>query len=27
MAAQAGFRCAARWIDQEWPFAETLLTV
>ena len=27
MAAQAGFRCAARWIDQEWPFAESLLTV
>lgn len=27
MAAQAGFGCAARWIDQEWPFAESLLTV
>jgi len=27
MASQAGFHCAARWIDQEWPFAESLLTV
>ena len=21
----AGWRCEARWIDQEWPFAESLL--
>ncbi len=27
MAEAAGFRCEARWIDQEWPFAETLLRV
>jgi len=27
MAAQAGFECTAQWIDQEWPFAESLLTV
>ena len=27
MAAQAGFACTARWTDQEWPFAESLLTV
>jgi len=27
MAAQAGFHCAAQWIDQEWPFAESLLIV
>jgi dimethylhistidine N-methyltransferase len=27
MATQAGFHCAERWIDQEWPFAESLLTV
>ena len=25
MAADAGFRCEARWIDREWPFAENLL--
>jgi L-histidine N-alpha-methyltransferase len=25
MAAHAGFRCEARWIDREWPFAENLL--
>ena len=25
MAADAGFECAAQWIDEEWPFAETLL--
>ena len=25
MAATAGFECAAQWIDQEWPFAESLL--
>jgi L-histidine Nalpha-methyltransferase len=26
MARTAGFRCAAQWIDEEWPFAENLLT-
>jgi dimethylhistidine N-methyltransferase len=25
MAAGAGFGCAAQWVDEEWPFAETLL--
>jgi L-histidine N-alpha-methyltransferase len=25
IAAQAGFRCEAQWIDPEWPFAESLL--
>jgi len=25
MAADAGFRCEDRWIDDEWPFAENLL--
>jgi L-histidine Nalpha-methyltransferase len=25
MARDAGFRCDAQWIDQEWPFAESLL--
>jgi len=25
MARTAGFRCAAQWIDEEWPFAENLL--
>jgi dimethylhistidine N-methyltransferase len=25
MARTAGFRCEAQWIDEEWPFAETLL--
>ena len=25
MARTAGFRCGAQWIDEEWPFAETLL--
>lgn len=25
MAARAGFDCQAQWVDQEWPFAETLL--
>jgi uncharacterized SAM-dependent methyltransferase len=25
MAASAGFRCEAQWIDEEWPFAENLL--
>jgi dimethylhistidine N-methyltransferase len=27
MAEVAGFDCAAQWIDHEWPFAESLLTV
>ena len=26
MAAPAGFRCDAQWVDDEWPFAESLLT-
>jgi L-histidine Nalpha-methyltransferase len=26
MARNAGFRCEAQWIDQQWPFAESLLT-
>jgi L-histidine N-alpha-methyltransferase len=25
LALNAGFRCEAQWIDQEWPFAESLL--
>jgi dimethylhistidine N-methyltransferase len=25
IAADAGFRCDAQWIDEEWPFAENLL--
>lgn len=25
IARQTGFQCAAQWIDQEWPFAESLL--
>ncbi len=25
MALDAGFRCDAQWIDEEWPFAESLL--
>ncbi len=25
MACAAGFRCEAQWIDEEWPFAESLL--
>jgi uncharacterized SAM-dependent methyltransferase len=25
IASDAGFRCAAQWIDTEWPFAENLL--
>ncbi len=25
MAARAGFRCDAQWVDTEWPFAESLL--
>ncbi len=27
MTESAGLKCAGQWIDQEWPFAETLLTV
>ena len=26
MAATAGFQCRAQWLDDTWPFAETLLT-
>jgi dimethylhistidine N-methyltransferase len=26
LAEATGFNCAAQWIDQEWPFAENLLT-
>ena len=26
MARDAGFRCEAQWVDDEWPFAENLLT-
>jgi L-histidine N-alpha-methyltransferase len=25
MAREAGFRCEAQWVDEEWPFAENLL--
>ena len=25
MAARAGFRCEAQWLDEEWPFAQNLL--
>jgi uncharacterized SAM-dependent methyltransferase len=25
IAQNAGFRCDAQWIDDEWPFAENLL--
>ena len=25
IARAAGFRCTARWIDEQWPFAENLL--
>jgi L-histidine Nalpha-methyltransferase len=25
-AIRAGYRCQAQWVDQEWPFAESLLT-
>ena len=25
MARAAGFRCQAQWIDEQWPFAESLL--
>jgi len=27
IACNAGFRCEAQWIDQQWPFAESLLIV
>ena len=27
MAANAGWVCKAQWIDQEWPFAESLLAL
>ena len=27
MSEQAGFRCEEQWIDEEWPFAQTLLAV
>jgi L-histidine N-alpha-methyltransferase len=27
MAARAGFECVAQWIDEQWPFAESLLLV
>jgi dimethylhistidine N-methyltransferase len=27
MASRAGFTCAAHWVDQEWPFAQSLLKV
>jgi dimethylhistidine N-methyltransferase len=27
IARDAGFRCEAQWIDQQWPFAESLLMV
>jgi uncharacterized SAM-dependent methyltransferase len=26
MAERTGFRCDAQWIDEEWPFAQNLLT-
>lgn len=26
IALASGFRCQAQWIDEEWPFAETLMT-
>jgi|SRR5579875_2709161 len=26
MCEQTGFRCEGQWIDEEWPFAQTLLT-
>jgi uncharacterized SAM-dependent methyltransferase len=25
LAARSGFNCARQWVDQEWPFAESLL--
>jgi dimethylhistidine N-methyltransferase len=27
MAVEAGFECTAQWLDEAWPFAESLLTV
>jgi L-histidine N-alpha-methyltransferase len=27
MASASGFQCAAQWVDETWPFAESLLTV
>ncbi len=27
MAQEAGFRCEDQWLDEEWPFAQTLLAV
>ncbi len=27
MAKRTGFRCAAQWVDREWPFAESLFAV
>jgi uncharacterized SAM-dependent methyltransferase len=27
MAEATGFHCEAQWIDRQWPFAESLLTV
>jgi dimethylhistidine N-methyltransferase len=27
MAGRAGFECGAQWVDEEWPFAESLLIV
>ena len=27
MAARTGFRCGAQWVDQEWPYAQSLLFV
>jgi len=26
IASEAGFHCQAQWIDEQWPFAESLLT-
>ena len=25
MACASGFRCDAQWVDEEWPFAQSLL--
>ena len=25
LAAKAGFRCVTQWVDEEWPFAQSLL--
>jgi hypothetical protein len=27
LATQTGFRTAAQWVDEEWPFVESLWTV